>query len=184
MIPISTDRDLAVRAAQIICGAGYLTIATATPDTGPWAAQLQYAWFTSPLRLVVGSGVTARHSRNIVATGVAAASVSTLPDSAHGLDGLQVAGDCRALSGAELEAVVPAFYQQMFTDPVEAQAHALPVSQLDGQGPQRLLELRPRELWILDLDRWDTEGISTRRAIDISAVDTALSESAGGPGAY
>lgn len=37
---------------------------------------------------------------------------------------------------------------------------------------------------ILDLDRWATEGISTRRAVDISAVDSAISESAGGPGAY
>lgn len=170
----STDREIVARAARIIRGAGYLTMATAAPDSGPWAAQLQYAWLTHPLRLLVGSGSTARHTLHILSTGVAAATVSTLPGSVHGLDGLQVAGDCRSLSGTDLASAVEGFYQQMFPNPTEARAQALPLTQLDGDGPHRLLELRPRELWILDLDRWDDEGVSARQAVDIHAVEDAL----------
>lgn len=179
MIPRSTDQDVAVRAAEIIRGAGYLTIATATPETGPWAAQLQYAWFTRPLRLVVGSRVAARHCRDIAATGVAAATVSTLPGSAHGLDGLQMAGDCHALSGTELESAVASFYQQMFSDTSDAQAQALSLSQLEGHGSQRLLELRPHALWILDLDLWDSERVSARVSVDMVALEGALDQPQG-----
>lgn len=143
MKPRSTDFEITTRAAGIIKDAGYLTVATTAPDSTPWAAQLQYAWFTDPLRFVVGSAVSARHTRHVLNTGVAAAALSTLTGTAHGLDGLQMAGDCRALSGAELTSVLEAFYQQMFTDPAEARAQALPVAQLDEGGPQRLLELRP-----------------------------------------
>lgn len=170
----SSDHDVAARAARIIRSARYLSLATATPERGPWAAQLQYAWFTGPFRLVVGSSATSRHYCDINATGIAAATISTLPDAVFGLDGLQVAGGCRTLSGSDLEAVVPAFYSQMFTDPAAADAHALPLSQLDEPGPQRLLELRPREIWILDLDRWDDEGVSARRAVNISSIETSL----------
>lgn len=180
----STDRAIVARTARIIRDAGYLTMATASPESGPWAAQLQYAWFTHPLRLVAGSGITAQHTRHVLSTGVAAATVSTLPGSAHGLDGLQMAGDCRALSGTELASVVKAFYQQMFADPAEAQAQALPLTQLDGGGPQRLLELRLHELWILDLDRWDTDGVSARRAVDIEAVENILSTPSASDGSY
>lgn len=174
MKPHSTDFEIATRAAGIIRDAGYLTVATTAPDSSPWAAQLQYAWFTDPLRFVVGSAVSARHTCHVLSAGVAAATVSTLPGTAHGLDGLQMAGDCRALSGAELTSVLEAFYQQMFTDPAEARAQALPVAQLHGGGPQRLLELRPRELWILDLDRWEHDGVSVRRIVDIQAVEESL----------
>lgn len=180
----STDREIAARAARIIRDAGYLTIATAAPGSGPWAAQLQYAWFTHPLRLVAGSGATTRHTRHVLSTGIAAATISTLPGTAHGIDGLQMAGDCRALSGTELASVVEGFYQQMFTDPAEAQAQALPLTQLDGGGPQRLLGLRPRELWILDLDRWSTDGVSARRAVDIEAVENILSTPSASDGSY
>ncbi|SHL73807.1 hypothetical protein SAMN04487849_109113 [Micrococcus luteus] len=175
MKPRSTDFEITTRAAGIIKDAGYLTVATTAPDSTPWAAQLQYAWFTDPLRFVVGSAVSARHTRHVLNTGVAAAALSTLTGTAHGLDGLQMAGDCRALSGAELTSVLEAFYQQMFTDPAEARAQALPVAQLDEGGPQRLLELRSRELWILDLDRWETDGVSARRAVDIETVESILS---------
>lgn len=170
----STDHQILTRAARIIRDARYLSIATTAPDSSPWAAQLQYAWFTHPLRLVVGSGTTARHTRHILSTGVAAATVSTLPGSAHGLDGLQMIGASRALSGTELAPVVDGFYQQMFPDPAEARNHALPLTQLDADGPQRLLELRPRELWILDLDRWHMDGVSARRPVDIEAVEDVL----------
>lgn len=176
MKPRSTELEIVTRAAGIIRNAGYLTIATAAPGSSPWAAQLQYAWFTHPLRLVVGSGATARHTLHILSTGAAAATVSTLPGTAHGLDGLQLAGDCRTLSGADLASVVEGFYQQMFADPTEARAQAFPLTQLDGDGPHRLLELRPRELWILDLDRWDNEGISARRAVDIENLANALEQ--------
>lgn len=133
---------------------------------------------------MAGSGATAQHTRHVLSTGVAAATVSTLPGTVHGLDGLQMAGDCRALSGTELASVVEAFYQQMFADPAEAQAQALPPTQLDGAGPHRLLELRPRELWILDLDRWDTERVSARRPVDIEAVENILSTPSASDGSY
>lgn len=175
----SRDPDLAVRAAHIIREAGYLSLATATPETGPWAAQLQYAWLTNSLRFVFGSHVAARHSRDIAATAIAAATVSTLPGSTHGLDGLQVYGSCRALSGTAVKATAPMFYEQMFPDAADAQQHALPISQLHGDGPHRLFELHIRELWILDLERWEREGLSTRRALDINAVETFLNESTG-----
>lgn len=176
MTPRSTDQQLARRAARIISDSGYLAIATATPGAGPWSAQLQYAWFTAPLRLVMGSAVTARHTRDIAATGVAAASIATHPDSPRGLDGVQLAGDCLALSGTDLKSVISAFYRQMFTDPAEADANRLPLSQLDESGPQRLLEFRVRELWILDLDRWHAEGVSARRLVGLGAVENALQQ--------
>lgn len=176
MMPSSRRTGPAARAAQIIRQAGYLSLATSTPEAGPWAAQLQYAWFTSSLKLVVGSHVTARHSRDIAVTARAAATLSTLPDSPHGLDGLQISGDCQALSSEAVAATAPMFYEQMFPEAVDAQQHALPLAQLHGDGPQRLFELRIRELWILDLERWEREGISTRLAVDIPAVETALDE--------
>lgn len=172
----SSRPEVAVRAARIIREARYLSLATATPHAGPWAAQLQYAWFINPLRLVVGSHVTARHARDIAATARAAATLSTLPDSPHGLDGLQMSGDCQALSSEAVAATAPMFYEQMFPEAVDAQQHALPLSQLRGDGPQRLFELRIRELWILDLERWERDGTSTRRAVDIPAVEMTLDE--------
>lgn len=176
----SSDQDVADRAAKIIRGAGYLSLATATPEEGPWAAQLQYAWLTDPFRLVVGSAVASRHFGDIAATGVAAATISTLPGTPHGLDGLQLLGPCSALTGPELEAAARPFYAQMFPDAVDAQAHALPLVELDSFGPQRLLALQPTEVWILDLDRWERDEVSARRALNIASIDDALGEASAG----
>lgn len=170
----STQEALAERAARIIISSQYLALATSRPDTGPWSAQLQYAWFTSPLRFVVGSGLNARHTQDVMATRVAAASISTNPDSPLGLDGLQLSGQCAPLTGQQLTDAASAFYDQMFTDPQDAQAHTLPLEALEGNGTQRLLELTVSELWILDLDRWAAEGVSARRQVDIRAVEEAL----------
>ncbi|GFZ97093.1 hypothetical protein [Nesterenkonia alkaliphila] len=172
----SNDHAVADRAAKIIRGAGYLSLATATPEEGPWAAQLQYAWFTNPFRLVVGSAVASRHFRDIATTGLAAATISTLPGTPHGLDGLQLRGPCWPLTGPELEATAPPFYAQMFPDAADAQAHALPLEELDGPGPQRLLACQPSEVWILDLDRWERDGVSARRALNIASIEDALGE--------
>lgn len=170
----SSDHDLAARAARIIRGAGYLSLATATPEKGPWAAQLQYAWFTDPFRLVIGSAVASRHFRDIATTGMAAATISTLPGTPYGLDGLQILGPCRPLTGSELEATATPFYVQMFPDAADVQELALPLEELDGPGPQRLLACQPSEVWILDLDRWECDGVSARRSLDIASIEEAL----------
>lgn len=168
--------DLVHRAVEIICRAGYLTLATADSAGRPWAAQLQYAWFTSPLSLVFGSHVEARHSVDIAASGRAAAAASLLPGVRGGPDGLQVAGPCTALGGAALELHAAAFYRQMYADPGEARDHALSPEQLSGDAPLRLYELRVKELWILDLDRWAKEQVSARVQVESAAVEQALSD--------
>lgn len=172
--PQSRRPDLLRRAVNIIRQAGYLTLATADVAGRPWAAPLQYAWFTSPLSLVVGSHVAARHSIDVAATHKAAAALSVFPEMPGGLDGLQAAGCCTALTGAVLEGRAADFYRQVHPDPVEARSLALTPEQLSGAAPLRLYELRVDELWILDLDRWAQEHISTRVQIDPARVDDLL----------
>lgn len=176
----SSDHDVAARAARIIRSAGYLSLATATAEEGPWAAQLQYAWFINPFRLVVGSAVASRHFRDIVTTGLAAATISTLPGTPHGLDGLQILGRCSPLAGSDLEATATPFYAQMFPDAADVQELALPLEELDGPGPQRLLACQPSEVWILDLDRWERDGVSARRSLDITSIEDALGRASAG----
>ncbi|WP_171007128.1 pyridoxamine 5'-phosphate oxidase family protein [Brevibacterium sp. XM4083] len=166
--------DLLERAVAIIRQAGYLTLATVNPAGAPWAAQLQYAWFASPLSLVVGSHVATRHSTDIAVTHQAAAAVSLLPGMPEGPDGLQVAGRCTALAGPALAERVAYFYRQMHPDPAKASELALRPEQLSGDAMLRLYELRMEEVWILDLDRWAHEQISDRVQLDPQAVSEAL----------
>lgn len=172
--PPDRRKDVVRRAVEVIRRAGYLTLATSDSTGRAWAAQLQYAWFTSPLSLVVGSHIEARHSVDIAENGRAAAAISLLPDMQGGPDGLQVAGACSVLSGTTLARRAPAFYRQMYAGPVEADDLALTPEQLSGSAPLRLYELRIDELWILDLDRWAKEHVSARVQVDHIAVEHAL----------
>ncbi len=173
---MTTGLSSAQRAATIIRTGRYLSLATANTEARPWAAQLQYAWFLSPLSVVVGSHVAARHSRDIVETSRAAATISLLPASGQSLDGIQVAGSCRVLDCAELREKVSSFYQQMLPGTPDEESSGLTADQLSGDAPLRLYQLDIAEVWILDLDRWAREQVSGRRRLSAEAVESALHE--------
>lgn len=119
------------------------------------------------------SRLEARHSRDITETGRAAATISTLPGTEHGLDGIQIAGTCSALDGHDLREKAPGFYQQILPDTAPDRYTPQP-EQLSGDAPLRLFQLCVDELWILDLDRWARDQVSTRVPVDIRGVATEL----------
>jgi uncharacterized protein YhbP (UPF0306 family) len=157
------SEELSVRVARVILLGNYLSLATTGQAGKPWVAYVQYAWNSAPLSFIFESAVTSRHATDLLQNPTAAGAISLLP-AAHGcLDGIQVTGTCAQLQGERLSRMRRLFYTQIFPDPDVGMAYEQLERHLTGNG---LFELRVEQLWVLDLQRWETEQISARTEVD------------------
>ncbi|CCH31836.1 pyridoxamine 5'-phosphate oxidase family protein [Actinosynnema sp. NPDC047251] len=152
--------DAAARSTALLDGARYLTLAT-TGDDGPWASTVNFVALRGPLRLVWYSSRSARHSRNIAAHPVVAASMFMTGLPGFGLDGAQLVGRCTALEDVT-ERFRRRFYELDFPDEEVRDSVALPLAEFTGDGHRRFYVLEVRQWWLLDVARWLADKEDTR----------------------
>ncbi|MFG6178779.1 pyridoxamine 5'-phosphate oxidase family protein [Halomonas sp. THAF12] len=172
--PIASPQE---RANRLLDSASFLTLATFNDTMTPWASTVNYVVLRSPLRLVWYSMIQAQHSLNIERAPLVSASIfrTDLGDESPpaGLDGIQLLGDGRSLSDEEARDMHPLYYRLNFPDPAVRQAWELPLGEFIGQGPRRFYEIRPRCLWLLDLERWRADKVDQRLAVDIDSLNAS-----------
>lgn len=163
--PSSPDpSDLVARGRNLLERARYFTLATSSPEYGPWAATLQYAWLPDPLRMVFGSASASRHGRDIAASRMVSGSLfiaepeGTFP---LALDGAQFTGECEEITD-DLDHYRSVFYRSLFPDPHTREQWALPARALRGGAPHRLYLLRINRWWLVDTRTWEEDRVDRR----------------------
>ncbi|MGN9809488.1 pyridoxamine 5'-phosphate oxidase family protein [Micromonospora sp. BQ11] len=160
------DDSLAGRTRRLLSEARYLTLATVSEDGSPWAAVVQYAWLTDPLRFVFGSATESRHSRNIAR--VPRVSGSLFHVSATGgwevaaVDGAQFTGRCAEVAAEDVRRFAPLFYESVFPDPRERAEWSLPMALLRAPAPHRLYVIDVVRWWLVDTRTWVADRIDRR----------------------
>lgn len=98
-----TSELIKTRIKQFLAGHTTLSLATATEDGQPQAAPLFFAEMDD-LSLIFISEQKVRHSQNIARDGRVAAAIYADGQAWESIQGLQIEGVCRALSGPAAEA--------------------------------------------------------------------------------
>lgn len=167
--------SLSQRANRLLDTTSFITLATYNDARTPWASTVNYVVLRSPLRLVWYSMAQAQHSINIERHPLLSGSIfrTDLGDSSPpaGLDGLQLLGDGRSLPDGEARDMHSLYYRLNFPDPDARQAWELPMEEFLEGGPRRFYEIRPRSLWLLDLDQWREDKVDRRIAVDIAMLE-------------
>lgn len=164
--------DSAERAARLLHGARFMTLATCEADGAPWASTVNYV--VSPgegVVLVWYSMREARHSRNLAREGRVAATIFRTDlapaQSPLGLDGLQLTGRAAAVDGDALERTHAQYYLSNFPDEAVRREWQLPLSQFCGEGPRRFYRLTVEAWWLLDIARWQRDKVDARLALPV-----------------
>ncbi|XVS61958.1 pyridoxamine 5'-phosphate oxidase family protein [Actinosynnema sp. CA-299493] len=163
----------AVRTRRLLDEAKYLTLATVSPDGTPWSAVLQYAWLAEPLRLLFGSAVQSRHSRDIAVRPQVSGTLFTAKTGGGltAVDGAQFSGTCTELRDEDVERFHSSFYDAVLPDPQDRARWTLPSSQLAPPAPHRLYVIEVERWWLVDTSTWAEDRIDRR--VEVSPVDLA-----------
>lgn len=158
----SGDTGLAGRTRRILDEARYLTLSTVSDDGQPWSAVLQYAWVAEPLRLLFGSAVQSRHSRDIAARPLVSGALFVAGDDLLAVDGAQFTGRCSALSAGDLDRYHATFYDAVLPDPESRAKWTLPPSALLAPADHRLYLVEVERWWLVDTRTWEQDRIDRR----------------------
>lgn len=165
---------LAERARRLLDEARYMNLATVSADGHPWAATLEYAWLSDPLRLVFGSATVSRHSRDIAVTPEVSGSLF-LAGEGTGLDitavdGAQFTGSCSEIPADTLDRYHAAFYESVFPDERIREKWMLPQSSLCAPALHRLYLIEVERWWLIDTRTWAQDRIDRRIGVPLNEV--------------
>ncbi|MFC6340235.1 pyridoxamine 5'-phosphate oxidase family protein [Pseudomonas sp. CCM 7891] len=150
--------SLAERCDRLLHTTRFITLATASAHGAPWASTVNYVYRTETESLLWYSMSDSLHSRNIEQEPNISGSIfrTDLGDSAPpvGLDGIQLSGFARAIPDNEIEIVHKDYYRINFPDKDTREQWMLPLSDFNKSAKRSFYELRIRQLWLLDLERW------------------------------
>jgi uncharacterized protein YhbP (UPF0306 family) len=167
------------RTRRLLEKARYLNLATVSPEGQPWAATLEYAWLTDPLRFVFGSAGLSRHGLNIsLAPSVGGAlfvAPSTPGPDIGAVDGAQFTGTCGAISADELGDYYSDFYRVVFPDPEQRARLRLKPSQLRPPAAHRLYVVIVEEWWLIDTRTWEHDRIDRRTEVPLAELEQLAS---------
>lgn len=161
------------RSRTLLESARFMTLATVSPGGEPWASTVNYVCQREPLKLIWYSMRDAAHSRNIGANAAVSASIFRYDlgtASPIGLDGVQLAGECRAIPDAEVEQTHQHYYQRNFPDALIRRQWMLPVEQFRGGGARRFYELSVARWWLLDIECWLQDKRDRRIELPLSQL--------------
>lgn len=155
---------VAERAAKIIGGNRYLTLAT-SGSSGPWAAPINYVIGPGDY-LHFYSARKARHSGDIGESNAIAAAIFNSAAASADVDGLQLEARCSILHGDDLRAVHQYYFDTNF--PADQRDWWLrPVSAFDEGGIWAFYRLEFVHLWVIDFESIERERLDSRLAVDI-----------------
>ncbi|WP_051242608.1 pyridoxamine 5'-phosphate oxidase family protein [Stappia stellulata] len=164
--------------------ARFVTLATADPETGPWASTVNYILCEdNDIRLLWYSMRDAQHSRNIERTSAISGSIFrtdlTPEQSPLGLDGVQFSGHCRAVPVARVANVHEEYYRLNFPDEALRKQWMLPLDQFTGAGPRRFYEFVLEKMWLLDIERWLLDKEDRRFEVNLNELAASNPTSGG-----
>ncbi|MCP3817848.1 pyridoxamine 5'-phosphate oxidase family protein [Streptomyces sp. A3M-1-3] len=176
-MPTELD-SLIDRTRRLLCNARYLSLATVSPEDGPWVATLEYAWFDGPLRFVYGSATGSRHSRDLAASPRVGGSLFLTGGGAgldvEAIDGAQFAGRCSEISGADLDHYHPLFYEAVFPDTRERAEWMLPKAALQDGADHRLYLIEVERWWLIDTRTWEQDRIDRRIEVALENMTSGV----------
>lgn len=175
---MGVDSDLAGRTRLILDEATFFTLSTVSDDGLPWSAVLQYAWVADPLRLLFGSTVHSRHSRNVAARPRVSGALFVSGDDLLAVDGAQFTGRCFALPAADVARYHATFYDAVLPDPLSREKWTLPPSALLAPADHRLYLVEVERWWLVDTRTWEQDRIDRRVELPLDAGQPWSSPSA------
>lgn len=166
--------DLAGRSRRILDEARYLTLATVSNEGRPWAAVVQYAWLSDPLRFLFGSATQSRHSRQVAVRPWVSGSlfVAGDPTALTSVDGAQFTGRCFELGAEGVDRYHDTFYDAVLPDPQARAEWALPRSALLAPAAHRLYLVEVERWWLVDTSTWAQDRIDRRVEMPLSELST------------
>lgn len=170
----TSPEELATRAVRLLGSARYMTLATASPRSGPWSTTLHYEWQADPLRLLFCSCHDTRHGGDIAVDSEVAGSLFVTGESTGvaiaPVEGAQFTGVCEVTPEDELERTHQSFFESVFPDPAARAEWALPLGAFRPPGTHRLYRVTVRQLWLIDLRTWAEDKIDRRVELPLSAL--------------
>ncbi|MET0234716.1 MAG: pyridoxamine 5'-phosphate oxidase family protein [Kibdelosporangium sp.] len=165
--------SLAGRTLRLLNTARYVNLATVSADGLPWVAVLEYAWLADPLRLVFGSAIGSRHSRDVAKLPQVSGSLF-VAGGGEGLDvsavdGAQFTGSCAEVAADDLDQFYSAFYETVLPDPRQRAEWMLPRSLLRAPAEHRLYLIDVERWWLIDTRTWAADRIDRR--IEMALTD-------------
>lgn len=152
---------LAERCDRLLNTTRFITLATVSAQGAPWASTVNYVYREETGTLIWYSMSDAVHSRNIEHEPHITASLfrTDLGESSPpvGLDGLQISGIAHFVPDNEVSLIHEYYYRKNFPDEQVRARWALLLSDFHRAGQRSFYEFEPKQLWLLDLERWEID---------------------------
>ena len=162
-----SDEDL-VRAADIILGGRYLTLATAR-ENRPWAAPVAYSTHGDGA-LYFYTGIDTQHFQDFAVSWTAAGAIfnSTLPNA--DADGVQFVASVAEVGDQDLDEVMDKYLSSQFPSAEDRRAFEAPRTFFVAPARQRFVRLALESVYLPDLAAYDVPDDTPKvdRRIEVS----------------